>query len=156
VKTKDLTTAAKLAGCTVTKSPIEGRNHEDKIFTAADYRTNPPTSGNHFPQWAQDGIYDESNLPQLGMLVHTLEHGRIDVQYQPGASAELVAELTAFGRETKGYHELLFPNDTDMTPEVAATAWGYSLTCPEVNDKIWDALRAFRDARIDKGPELVP
>jgi hypothetical protein len=28
--------------------------------------------------------------------------------------------------------------------------------CPTMNEKVFDALRAFRDDHIDKGPETVP
>ena len=108
----------------------EGRGHESKQFTEADYNTNPPTSGAHFPQWAQDGVYEPDNTPDLGQLVHTLEHGRIDVQYKPGTDPELVKQLEAFVAENDGYHMLLFQNPTKMKPQVAATAWGQSLTCP--------------------------
>jgi hypothetical protein len=50
---------------------------------------------------------------------------------------------------------LLFPNTTNMDAAVAATAWDHSITCPTVTDKTWDALRAFREAHIDRGPEKV-
>ena len=43
-----------------------------------------------------------------------------------------------------------------MQPQVAATAWTHSLTCPEMNDKVFDAIRTFRARYIDKGPETVP
>jgi hypothetical protein len=153
----DLDKAAKAAGCTVANPPDEGRSHEDKTFTAADYKTNPPTSGNHFPNWAQDGIYTEKTVPQLGMLVHTLEHGRIDVQYKPGTSPQIIKQLEAFLDESDGgRHMLLFPNTTNMDAQIAATAWDHSLTCPSVNDKTWDALRDFRVRYIDRGPETVP
>jgi hypothetical protein len=39
---------------------------------------------------------------------------------------------------------------------VAATAWGHSLTCKTMNDKVFDAVRDFHDAYINKGPEVVP
>jgi hypothetical protein len=51
---------------------------------------------------------------------------------------------------------LLFENTTNMPYAVAATAWTHSLTCPEMNDKAFDAIRAFRAKYIDKGPEKVP
>jgi hypothetical protein len=153
----DLDKAAELAGCTVTHPPDEGRGHEEKTFTAADYDTNPPTSGTHFPQWAQDGIYTEDTVPQVGELVHTLEHGRINVQYKPGTPPRVVEQLEAFLAESDGgYHMLLYPNTTDMDAQVAATAWDHMITCPDVTDKTWDALRAFRVRYIDKGPEVVP
>ena len=91
------------------------------------------------------------------MLVHTLEHGRIDVQYKPGTPAETVAQLEALlAEQTEGYHMLLFENTTGMDAQVAATAWGHSLTCPTMNDKVFDAIRTFRAEYIDKGPENVP
>jgi hypothetical protein len=155
-KITDEKEAAKAAGCTLNNPPDEGRSHEDKTFTAKDYDTNPPTSGDHFPQWAQDGIYTEKTVPQVGMLVHTLEHGRIDVQYKPGTDAQSVKQLEAFLAESdSGYHMLLYPNTTGMDAAVAATAWDHSLTCPTMNDKVFDALRTFRIAHIDRGPEKV-
>jgi hypothetical protein len=147
--------AAKAAGCKLEHPKDEGRGHENKTFTAADYKTNPPTSGTHFPQWAQDGIYDPGNEPQLGELVHTLEHGRIDVQYAPGTPKADRDKLEALVAENGGYHMLLFQNTTKMPYKVAATAWDQILGCNEVNDKTWDALRTFRDRYIDKGPEKV-
>jgi Protein of unknown function (DUF3105) len=153
----DLTAAAKAAGCKVTNPPIEGRGHETKDFTEADYKTNPPTSGSHFPQWYEDGIYGAGDTPNLGMLVHTLEHGRIDVQYKPGTPAHTVKQLEALLSEQEdGYHMLLFQNGTNMDAQIAATAWGHSLTCPQFNNKVFDALRTFRAKYIDKGPEDVP
>jgi hypothetical protein len=153
----DLAAAAKAAGCKLQNPPIEGRNHETKDFTPSDYKTNPPTSGNHFPEWYQDGVYGPGDTPNLGMLVHTLEHGRIDVQYKPGTPADVVAKLDALlAEQSNGYHMLLFQNTTGMDAQIAATAWGHSLTCPKFNDQVFDALRTFRNQFIDKGPEDVP
>jgi hypothetical protein len=155
-ETGDLKTAAKAAGCTVADPKIEGSTHETKDFKASDYKTNPPTSGNHNPDWYEDGIYDPGNTPRLGMLVHPLEHGRIEVQYKPGTPKSTVNQLEALLNESDGYHMLLFQNTTGMSSAVAATAWGHSVTCPAMNDKVFDALRTFRTAYIDKGPEAVP
>jgi hypothetical protein len=154
--TSDFKEAVSAAGCTSKTYPDEGRAHENRTFTAKDYKTNPPTSGTHFPQWAQDGVYEPASTPPLGELVHTLEHGRIDVQYKPGTDPQLVKELEAFVAENGGYHMLLFQNPTRMTSQITATAWDQMLTCPKPNDKMWDALRTFRDRYLDKGPEQVP
>jgi hypothetical protein len=156
-KTADINAAAKAAGCELKHPPIEGRGHEDKAFKPADYKTNPPTSGAHFPQWYDDGVYAPGKVPNLGMLVHTLEHGRIDVQYAPGAPAATVDGLQALLAEQEGgYHMLLFQNTTGMKYAVAATAWGHLLGCAEMNDKVYDAMRTFRERYIDAGPEQVP
>jgi hypothetical protein len=156
-KTTDMAAAAKAAGCTLTNPAFEGASHEQKDFAASDYKTNPPTSGNHFPDWYDDGVYEPGTTPNLGMLVHTLEHGRIDVQYKKGTPKADVAKLEALlAEQNDGYHMLLFENTTGMQPQVAATAWTHSLSCPDMNDKVFDAIRTFRARYIDKGPETVP
>jgi hypothetical protein len=154
----DIKEAAQAAGCTLKENlPNEGAGHVEKDFKASDYKQNPPTSGNHFPQWAQDGVYNAGDTPDLGQLVHTLEHGRIDVQYKPGTPAETIAQLETFMKENEdGYHMLLFQNSTNMPFAVAATAWDQQLGCKTMNPKVFDALRTFREAHIDKGPEVVP
>ena len=155
--TSDMAEAAKAAGCTLNNPAYEGANHESKDFKASDYKTNPPTSGNHTPDWYEDGIYAPGDTPELGKLVHPLEHGRIEVQYKKGTDAETVEKLEALlAEQSDGYHMLLFENTTGMESAVAATAWTHSLTCPEMNDKVFDAIRTFRARYIDKGPERVP
>ncbi len=155
--TSDIEQAAKAAGCTLTNPAFEGQSHEDKAFKASDYKTNPPTSGNHTPDWYDDGVYEPGTTPSLGMLVHPLEHGRIEVQYKKGTPAADVAQLEALlAEQNEGYHMLMFENTTGMDAQVAATAWTHSVTCPEMNDKVFDAIRTFRARYIDKGPETVP
>jgi hypothetical protein len=153
----DVQEAARAAGCRLTNPEIEGATHENRQFSASDYKTNPPTSGNHFPEWYQDGVYEPGDVPELGKLVHTLEHGRINVQYRPGTPAETVDQLEALlAEQSDGYHMLLYENTTGMDAAVAATMWGRSLTCPEMNDQVFDAIRTFRAEYIDTGPEDVP
>ena len=157
VQIADLDEAAKAAGCEVKSFPIEGRGHTSEPVT---YKTNPPTSGAHDPVPAEDGIYEPGNEPAKEPLVHSLEHGRILIQYKPGTPATTIAQLEQVFNEsvkgTEGYHTLLFQNQTKMTAAVAATAWGKSLTCPSMNDKVFDAIRAFRKDNVDKGPEFIP
>jgi len=38
----------------------------------------------------------------------------------------------------------------------AATAWQHLLGCPTFNDKVFDAIRAFRAQYVNKGPESIP
>lgn len=156
-ETSDYEEAAKAAGCTLSNPKYEGAGHEEKNFKASDYQTNPPTSGTHFPDWYEDGVYEPGTTPNLGMLVHTLEHGRIDIQYKKGTPAATVKKLEALvAEQNEGYHLLLFQNTTNMQPAIAATAWTHSLACPSMNDKVFDAIRTFRARYIDKGPESVP
>ena len=152
-----LTADAKAAGCTFSQFKSEGRNHTASKVT---YKTNPPTSGNHNPTPAQDGIYRAGNSPPKENFVHTLEHGRIEFQYKPGTPAADVAKLRALAEEpfngTAGYHVLLFENNTNMPTQFAATAWTKSITCPTLSTQAISAMREFRTAFTDKGPEFIP
>jgi len=156
-QTSDYEAAAKAAGCELPNPAFEDAGHEEKDFKASDYKTNPPTSGTHFPEWYDDGVYEPGTTPNLGKLVHTLEHGRIDVQYKRGTPKGTVEELEALvAEQNEGYHMLLFENTTDMPYAVAATAWTHLLGCPTMNNKVFDALRTFRARYIDKGLENAP
>ena len=153
----DLKKAASAAGCKLVDAPNEGAGHEEKDFKPSDYKQNPPTSGSHFPEWYQDGIYEPGGTPELGKLVHTLEHGRIDIQYKKGTPATTVAQLeTLYNEMDGGHHLLLFENTTGRKAQIAATAWDASLTCAKMTPAVFDAIRAFRQEHIDKGPEVVP
>jgi uncharacterized protein DUF3105 len=157
VDTTKLTADAKAAGCTFQSFPSEGRTHTaDKV----NYKTNPPTSGNHNPTPAQDGFYQAGNSPPKENFVHSLEHGRIEFQYKPGTSTADIAKLRALANEpfngSAGYHVLFFENNTGMPANFAATAWTKSLTCPQLSQQSIAAMREFRKAYTDKGPEFIP
>jgi hypothetical protein len=160
-QTTNFDAAVKAAGCEFKTFTSEGRTHlpSDTAINNT-YKTNPPTSGNHRPTPAQDGVYAPGNSPDKENFVHTLEHGRIELQYAATAPKVVRDQLhTLFNEPNKGapgYHELLFQNNTKMPYEVAATAWTHLIGCKTVTPKTWDALRAFRDRFTDKGPELIP
>jgi outer membrane murein-binding lipoprotein Lpp len=154
----DVQKAAAAAGCDFKEFPVEGRNHSTSPVN--DYRTNPPTSGTHNPTPAQDGVYAAGNSPAKENWVHSLEHGRIVLQYKAGSAKKLQAQLeTLFNEPVKGssgYHTLLLENNTKMPFAVAAVAWTKYVGCNTVNAKTWDALRAFRNRYVDRGPEIQP
>ncbi len=160
-QTTNFDEAVKASGCQFRTFVSEGRTHlPSDTAVNNSYKTNPPTSGNHRPTPAQDGVYAPGNTPAKENFVHTLEHGRIELQYSPKAPKTVRDQLNALFNEpvkgANGYHMLLFENNTNMPYEVAATAWTHLIGCKTVNDKTWDALRAFRDRFVDKGPELIP
>ena len=102
-------------------------------------------------------MYEPGTTPPLGALVHALEHGRVQLQYAEDAAPETAARLRLLVDELEGgYHLLLYQNRTGMPYAVAATAWDQLIGCPAMNEQVFDALRAFRNAYVDKGPELVP
>lgn len=157
----DLTTAAREAACTVKTFPDYGANHVTKKLKASDFKTNPPTSGDHNVNPAQDGVYAPDNEPEIENWVHTLEHGRIILMYKPKTPSNRIAQLQNLFNEPvldsgNGYHSVLMQNNTDMPFAVAAVAWRNYVGCPEFNDKAIAALRAFREVYVDTAPEQVP
>jgi hypothetical protein len=143
VKVANLKQSAKEAGCVIRRHlSEEGHVHLPPGSKAPDYKTDPPTSGNHVePPFQQaDGAYSEMPLPLD--FVHSLEHGRLEVQYSP--------ELTeAQQLQMKGLYEtlyggaLLFPN-SEMPYAVAATAWRNLIGCKKFKGSITlDAIRDF-------------
>jgi hypothetical protein len=152
VEIGDLDEAVKASGCKLTHDQEEGNEHVPDD-TEVQYRANPPTSGDHWPVPAEDGAYTEP--PPAEALVHSHEHGRILIQYDPAAPESVKADLTALFEEDP-YHMIITPNTTDMPYEVAATTWTRSLGCEEMNDQVFDAIRAFKDEYRDQGPEFVP
>ena len=159
-KETNLQAAAKAGKCVLKTFPDEGNDHTSDA-SKWKFDTNPPTSGTHDPEPAEDGLYEAGNAPPAGKTVHAIEHGRIDIQYKAGSPQATIDKLETLGSEplnfgTDGYHVLVFENNTEMEPAVAATAWTQSLTCPTMNDGVYDAIRAFRTEYTDKGPELIP
>lgn len=156
-KDKNLDSAAKSAGCQLLNPPIEGHTHTTK---PVKYRSNPPTSGDHNPDPALDGIYDPANTPEPEHYVHTLEHGRIEVQYKPGTPKDEIAQLESVVSEKfqdkAAYKTLLFENNTDMPYDVAVTAWGHIAGCKSLTDGVFDVIRDFRAKYVDKAPEILP
>src|SRR3954467_7685143 len=90
VDSSNLAKDATAAGCTFKSYPSEGRNH---TTGKVKYKTNPPTSGNHNPTPAQDGIYAPGNEPPPESYVHSLEHGRVEYEYKPGTPQAQVAQM---------------------------------------------------------------
>ncbi len=146
VKVKSLKQAAKQAGCALRLHlKDEGHEHISPSAPTPDYKTSPPTSGNHVepPYQQADGAYSE--MPAEIFIVHSLEHGRMEIQYSPELPDEDQLALKGL-YETMYGGTLLFPND-NMDYEVAATTWTNLIGCPKYKGAITlDAIRDFGKA----------
>jgi hypothetical protein len=142
VRTAKLAAAAKRAGCDLRlKLKDEGHDHIP-VGSPPHYGTNPPTSGDHVdpPYQQADGAYAETP-PEIS-VVHTLEHGRLAIQYAPDLPEADQLELKGL-YDTMYGATLLFPNDR-MPYAVAATTWTNLLGCPDYEGAATlDAIRAF-------------
>jgi len=142
-KVTNLKQAAKQAGCKLELHlEDEGHEHIPPKSPEPNYKTNPPTSGNHVepPYQQADGAYSQE--PEAIDYVHSLEHGRMEIQYAPSLPEKEQLELKGL-YDTMYGASLLFPNKK-MPYQVAATTWTNLLGCPEYKGSITlDAIRAF-------------
>jgi len=154
-KVTNLQKAAKEAGCDLRLNlPDEGHQHIPPTAKTPEYGTNPPTSGPHVepPYMQADGAYSE--MPQEIDIVHSLEHGRLEIQYSPSLSGSAQLELIGL-YDTMYGASLLFPNE-NMPYEVAATTWANLLGCNEYKGAITlDAIRDFGKQTWGHGREPV-
>lgn len=147
----DLNAATKSAGCVLTNPKSEGAGHTE---SPVKYKSQPPTSGSHYPVPAHDAAYLQAPKPYES-LVHALEHGRVVYWFKPSAPAAVKGALKKLYDEDDKL-VVLTANPRPMPYEVAATAWTRLLGCRAYNHKVPDAMRAFRDAYRLKGPEYFP
>jgi hypothetical protein len=149
VKIANVREAARAADCTLRLGlPEEGKTHVPP-GTKIRYKTNPPTSGNHVepPYQQADGAYSET--PNTIDFVHSMEHGRVEIQYSPDLPENDQLALKGV-YDTMYGGTLMFPNP-DMPYEVAATAWTNLLGCPTYKGAATlDAVRAFAKATWGK------
>jgi hypothetical protein len=104
--------------------------------SAIDYATNPPSSGEHYPIWADFGAYDFP-LPR-GYWVHNLEHGAVVVTYNcPLGCADEVARASAWLAQlapdaacAAGPARALLVPDPKLDVRWAASSWGFTLRAP--------------------------
>jgi hypothetical protein len=156
----DLKVAVKAAGCkdeTITDQPYDNPGGAHTTETDVEYKSEPPALGLHYPEWPDDDIYEEA--PPLTRVVHTLEHGRILIWVRPDMPEEQRAQFKALYEEDP-YHVIMLPREEIEEP-FAVSAWvgdstGHILRCNQVNNKTWDAIRAFKEKYRDKAPEFVP
>jgi hypothetical protein len=138
--------------------PIVKSPHVEEC-TPIDYLSNPPTSGPHYPRWANVQTYDEP--PPLGYLVHAMEHGAVLLGYRcPSGCDTEVAAMQAF---VDGLADdpscppnvrvrLIITPLPSLDVPFAAAAWGHMLKADCFDETL---LADFVDAHYASGPEDV-
>lgn len=154
--------AAKEAGCELESYAAKSREHVASLDVNIKYASKPPTSGDHYQEWAEDGSYEDP--PDIKKVVHALEHGRVVIFFKKDLPGEARAALKAYYDEDS-YQMLILPDTTGMKYDVAVSAWnrdprpngtGRLLGCPKYDDDIFTAIESFKDEHRSRGPEPVP
>ena len=113
------------------------------------YNSNPPTSGPHYPQPANWGIYDNQLADET--LVHNLEHGGVWISYKPDLPAEEKTKLKEIAGRYKS-KVILEPRVQNDSP-IALAAWQRLLKLDAVDEtRITEFVATYKN----RGPERVP
>ena len=133
--------------------PVEGRDHVSD-GTVVDYKTNPPTSGSHYAEPADWGVYGEA-IPDE-RLVHNLEHGGIWISYRPSISDAAKDRLTALAKSYKS-KVIMVPREKNDT-DIALVSWGRIYKMGIASDGSFDekAIKNYIKKYKDTGPEILP
>ncbi|HEX9774482.1 MAG TPA: DUF3105 domain-containing protein [Actinomycetota bacterium] len=151
---QELARLAAPAGCTEVQSfGDEGSTHVDSP-TDVEYRTTPPTSGNHYGNVGNTGIY-HVQAPDENM-VHNLEHGHVGIWYaQDGIDDAVLEALKGVVRENATGAFLSPRPDLPDGVTIAFTAWQHMSTCgtPGASEDVAAYAGRFIEAQGAKGPE---
>jgi hypothetical protein len=152
VETANLEEAADAASCVLELDlEDEGNTHIPPSETP-EYGTEPPTSGDHDAVPQADGAY--LTAPPERHFVHSMEHGRVVILYNPDLPEEdQLALKGVFDEDPEGM--ILAPYE-QMPYDVAAAAWTNYLGCDSYGPETLDAIRDFRDEFRGNGPEEIP
>lgn len=126
--------------------PSEGQEHIASLEQEVQYKTNPPTSGNHFGNPADWGVYPDTVDPRI--LVHNLEHGGSVIHYND-ISEEDIEKLEDLVDNEFPEGAILNPNP-DIDHPLAMAAWRATQTCERVSVEV---VRGFVKARCNKTHE---
>jgi uncharacterized protein DUF3105 len=146
---KKLALLAKEGGCEAIKTlSDEGSTHVTPPATV-NYKTNPPTSGNHYASTANTGIL--SPAPQDEYLVHNLEHGHVIFWYKPDLDPAIITALQNIVK--KDPTRLILVPRSQMDAPLVLTSWAHSQSCPSPTSRTPEVAQKFADERKAHGPE---
>lgn len=128
----------------VEKPGDQGRGHVVRV----SYDSPTPTSGAHLSRPLTCGRYDTT--PDLGRLVHSLEHGAVALWYRSDMATELRDPLLELMNDYDT-HVIVAPNE-DIDEPIVATAWNRLMRFEDPQDPV---LEEFVEIYRKRGPESL-
>lgn len=172
-KTNDAAVARAMtaAGCTfhTVKAyvPAGQGTHVNSLTAKLPWNTNPPSNGQHYPEWLVWDFYTQPVNPR--QAVHNEEHGGVILWWGSKVPASTVTKLHEFYlQQSTGVVGTPYPS---LGSKIAITAWtgnpndyqrngyygfGHIGTCPRWTPAVETAFTKFRDTYRGKGPEGIP
>jgi hypothetical protein len=125
----------------------DGRDHVTTLPDLSTYSSNPPTSGPHHPDPLPKGIYTTEQ--DDGRLIHSLEHGYVNIYYKDANDTALVEKLTSLVKEYDGRKVILAPRSKGDSA-ISVAAWMRLLKLEQFDEQ---QIRDFISEFIGRGPE---
>ena len=148
-------------GRRVTNAPGMSFANQGQEHVALDYQfsynSNPPSSGPHYKDPANWGIYDYEVHDKLA--IHNMEHGGIWISYRPSVDMYVVEHLKAIVGEFGGSKIVMAPrqaNDADVAVAAWARVLKIDLGGGDITEDQLGQIKTFYKAYKNRGPELVP
>lgn len=128
-------------------NPDAGRGHT-ALGSAISYATDPPTSGVHWPNWVEPGVYTDPQRNER--LVHALEHGNVVVYYDTPDPAVLNQLKAWAGRFRGQWDGMVLTFKPGLGSTIELTAWDKVMRL-----ETWQPAlaAAFIDQFRGRGPE---
>jgi hypothetical protein len=109
----------------------------DEFPPLSNYPSTPPTSGPHHAVPLSAGVYDEA--PEMGRVIHSLEHGAAIVWYAPSVPDEQLDRIRAFYEGSDAGDRVIvapyeYPSEGEAGrlsagTQMALVAWHHLETC---------------------------
>lgn len=136
-------------GCTpIQEQPDLGAGHlsDPNAMAGADpdviYPDRPATSGPHLPSVVVSGVYDKQIDERL--LVHNLEHGYVNLYYDPDADPEMIQSLKDYAQERidgSNPKVVVAPHDALVDDAgFASVAWDFRQLCEQFDTGVATAF----------------
>ncbi len=126
---------------------LQSATHIDVGASHDPYNSNPPTSGPHYVQQANWGVY-ENQLPDE-QLIHNLEHGGIWISYKD-IDTQTKSELEIIGRQNPG--SVIVTPRANNDSKIALASWGRLQKLDSFNR---EEILSFIRANINNSPEKL-
>lgn len=128
---------------------IQGRDHIPEGADHPPYNSEPPSSGPHYAEEADWGIYEEEFPDE--QLVHNLEHGGVNIFYKPGTSPEIIEKLKNI--QKKYPRKTVLASRSKNQHQIELSSWGRILVMDEFREEQVDQ---FAFANRNRAPESFP
>lgn len=123
----------------------EGVLHREHYDGPIRYAVTPPAGGDHYPRWANCGVYDQP-IPRE-KAVHTHEHGAVWITYRPDLPHDQLEKLKDFvrrqpmvvvtiggvSRDTQERYLLMSPFPGQPSP-IVLSSWAHQLRLDSPDD----------------------